>query len=89
MTIDQAVAILAMLLEVTAKVAGPILGAIVLGGALIGIVQTALQVNEAALAYVVKAACVLGVLLLIGPVLAETAARYARDQIAAIAEVVR
>ena len=59
MSIDHAIALMTGLLEISVIVAGPLLGAALVGGLLIGVLQTATQIQEMSLSYVVKAACVL------------------------------
>lgn len=54
-------------LEVTVLLAGPILGAALIVGLLIGMVQAATQINEMTLSFVPKLAVVVAVLLLAGP----------------------
>ena len=88
MTIDQAIALMAGLLQTTVTVAGPLLGAALVGGVFIGVVQTATQINEMSMAYVVKAACLLLVLVLAGSALADKAVSFTRTSFTAVAEVV-
>ncbi|MCB1876004.1 MAG: flagellar biosynthesis protein FliQ [Chromatiales bacterium] len=54
-------------LEVTVLLAGPILGAALIIGLLIGMIQAATQINEMTLSFVPKLAVVVVVLLLVGP----------------------
>ncbi len=89
MSVDQAIALMTQLIEVTLAVAGPLLGAALVGGVLIGVLQTATQINEMSLAYVVKAACVLLVVVVGGTAIAEKAVRYAHTSFASISEIVR
>ncbi len=79
MTPDQALDLIARLLQVTVFIAGPVLLASLLAGVLVGIVQAATQINEASVSFVVKASVVLGVLVAIGPSLAAHAVGYARE----------
>ena len=51
--------------------------------------QTATQINEVSVGYVVKGACLVLVLTLLGPSLADYAIRYAREQLEGISAVVR
>jgi flagellar biosynthetic protein FliQ len=88
-SVDQAIALMTGLIEATILVAGPILAAALVGGVLIGIIQTATQINEMSVAYVVKAACVLLVFAIGGTAIAEKAVRYTRTQLTAIGDVVR
>ncbi len=88
MTIDQAIALIAGLLQATISVSGPLLGAALVGGVFIGVLQTATQINEMSVAYVVKAACLLLVFLLGGATLAEKTVSFARTSFTAVADVV-
>jgi len=86
--IDQAIALMTTLIEVSVFVAGPILGAALVGGVAIGVLQTATQINEMSVAYVVKAGCVLAVFFLAGSSLAAKTVHYTRTQFSNIADVV-
>ena len=88
MTVDQAIALMTGLLETTVMVCGPLLGAALLGGVVIGVLQTATQINEMSVAYVVKASGVILVVVVGGTALAERTVRYTRESFEAIAEVV-
>lgn len=88
MKIDHAMWLMSQLIEVTIMVAGPLLAAALVGGVLIGVVQTVTQINEMSLAYVVKAACILAILATFGTSIVEYAIRYTRTSIASIADVV-
>ena len=88
MSIDQAIALMTSLIEVSVFVAGPVLGAALVGGVAIGVLQTATQINEMSVAYVVKAACVLMVFFLAGSALASKTVSYTREQFSNIANVV-
>ncbi len=89
MSIDEALALMTELIKTTIFVGGPILGAALVGGVLIGIVQTATQISEASIAFVVKAGCVLLVVLLGGNMLASRTVQYTRDTFSRISQVVR
>lgn len=88
MSIDQAIALMTSLIEVSVFVAGPVLGAALVGGVAIGVLQTATQINEMSVAYVVKAGCVLMVFFLAGSALASKTVSYTREQFSNIANVV-
>lgn len=88
MSIDQAIALITGLLEMAVIIAGPVLGAALVGGVAIGILQTATQINEMSVAYVVKASCVLLVFLLAGTTLTAKAVSYTKEQFSAIGDVV-
>jgi flagellar biosynthesis protein FliQ len=87
MSADGAVILMATLLRVVAFVAGPILLASLLAGVAIGIVQTATQINEASISYVVKAAAVVLVVVVLGPTLAAYTVTYARTSFESIERV--
>lgn len=89
MSSDHALALIYGLLTTTMYVAGPILAAALLGGVLVSIIQTATQVNEASISFIVKVGAVLAVLVVGGPVLAEKVVSYTRNSIASIEDVVR
>ena len=88
MNIDQAIALMRGLLENAVFVAGPLLGAALVGGVIIGILQTATQVNEMSVAFVVKAPLLGLVFIVGGAALADQAVRYTPTSFSAIADVV-
>ncbi|MEM9691585.1 MAG: flagellar biosynthetic protein FliQ [Myxococcota bacterium] len=88
MNIDQAIALMTELIENTIFIAGPILGAALVGGVVMGILQTATQINEMSVSYVVKAACVLAVFLIGGTTFVSKAVTYTKQSFAKIADVV-
>jgi flagellar biosynthetic protein FliQ len=89
MSIDQAIALMTGLIEMAIWIAGPVLGAALVGGVVIGVLQTATQINEMSVAYVVKAACVLLVFLLAGTALTSKMLQYTRGQLDAVGDVVK
>ncbi len=89
MTPDQAVGLMAELLRVTAFVAGPLLLAALFSGVAVGVLQTATQINEASISFLVKVATVILVVLAFGPRLASYAIEYARQDLESVAKVVR
>ncbi|MEO8875817.1 MAG: flagellar biosynthetic protein FliQ [Polyangiaceae bacterium] len=88
MNSDQATMLIADLLRTVLLVAGPILIVSLLAGVLVGIIQTATQINEASVSYVVKVVAVGAVLIVLGPRLAQYAVGYARQNLKAVATVV-
>jgi flagellar biosynthetic protein FliQ len=88
MTADQAVGLMANLLQVTAFVVGPLLLAALLSGVGVGILQTATQINEASISFLVKVATVIVVIVVLGPRLSTFAIEYARQDLTAIAQIV-
>ena len=88
MSPDHALQLMMGMLEATLVIVGPILAATLVSGVVVGVVQTATQINEASVGYVVKAAAVVLTLLALGPTMVEKAAAYARHSIEAVATVV-
>ena len=76
------------LLRTTLFVAGPLLAAALIAGVLVGIVQTATQVNEASISFLVKTVAVVLVGVVLGSQLATYALDYTRASLSAIAQVV-
>lgn len=89
MTVDQAIVLMTELVKASLWIGGPVLGAALIGGVLIGILQTATQINEASLAYIVKAGCVLLVFFVAGTSLANKTVQYAREHFERIRTVVK
>lgn len=89
MTSDRALALFRELFEIAMFATGPMLVVMSLVGIVVGIVQTATQVNEASIAYVAKVLALAGILVLAGPVLAEKVTRYMRESLQKVAHVVR
>lgn len=87
MTSDQAFDLFTQFTTATLYLAGPVLAVAVLAGTLVGVAQTATQVNEPSISYGVKVAALVGFLLLAGPVLAEKLTTYTRATFASIAHV--
>lgn len=89
MSPDQAVALMAELVRVTALVVSPLLFAALLSGIAVGIVQTATQVNEASITFLVKVTAVVAVIVVLGPRLAQYVIDYTRHDLEAVSQVVR
>lgn len=89
MSPDHALALMATLLRTAVLVSGPLLAAALVGGLVVGVMQTATQINEQSVGYVLKTAVVLVAMLVAGPYMAEKSVSYARDTIGSIAHVVR
>jgi flagellar biosynthetic protein FliQ len=85
---DQAVALMANLMQVTAFLVGPLLLAALISGVGVGILQTATQINEASISFLVKVGTVMLVIVVLGPRLASYAIEYARKDFGAIAQIV-
>jgi flagellar biosynthetic protein FliQ len=86
---DQAVALVASLLRTTMFVTGPLLGVAIMAGVVVGIIQTATQVNEASISFVVKVVAVVTVGAAIGSQLSTYLLDYTRASLDAIGNVVR
>ncbi|HXN31805.1 MAG TPA: flagellar biosynthetic protein FliQ [Polyangiaceae bacterium] len=86
---DQAVTLVSNLLRTTLYVTGPLLAVAVMAGVFVGIVQTATQVNEASISFVVKVVAVVGVAAAVGSQLATYVLDYTRANLDAIGNVVR
>jgi len=76
-------------LSTTAYVAGPLLAASLVAGVAIGLAQAVVQVNEASLSFIVKLACVAGVLVALGATLSQSLVGYTRRCFTDIEKVVR
>jgi flagellar biosynthetic protein FliQ len=88
MSADHALTLIRQLLGVTILVAGPLLAASLIAGVLVGIVQTATQINEASIGFAVKTSFVLLVLLLAGPAISQAVIGYTRGMFESVAQVV-
>jgi flagellar biosynthetic protein FliQ len=86
---NEAITLMENMMITTAYLGGPVLAASLLAGLLIGILQTATQINEASLSYVVKVIAVVAVLLAVGPQILEKAMEYTRTSFESIAGVVQ
>jgi flagellar biosynthetic protein FliQ len=88
MNVDQAIALAFQLFRTTLFVAGPILAAALVAGILVGIIQTATQINEASISFLVKVGAVVAVSLALGPQLASYVIDYTRASFESISQVV-
>jgi flagellar biosynthetic protein FliQ len=70
-------------------VSTPLLLASLVAGLIVGVMQTATQVNEASVSYVVKVVVVVGVVVALGPTLASEMVRYTRECFTNIESVVK
>lgn len=89
MSPDYALGLLQGLLHTTLLIAGPLLAAALVAGVMVGVLQTATQINEASLGYVVKVAATILALLLFGPMIAEKLVSYTRQSFESVSTVVR
>jgi flagellar biosynthetic protein FliQ len=88
MSTEACLALLADMLRTVVLVAGPLLVASLIAGLVVGVAQTATQVNEPSISYLAKAIAVAFVLLAMGAALAGYATTYARASFQAVARVV-
>lgn len=88
MTTDHALTLLTRFLEIALYATAPLLAVAAIVGILVGIVQTATQINEPAIAYAAKVAGVLALVLIGGPAIADKLLGYTRNSFSSIAHVV-
>jgi flagellar biosynthesis protein FliQ len=85
---DQAVALVHALFRTTLYVVGPVLAVALAAGLVVGVIQTATQINESSISFLVKVSAVLAVLVVLGPQLASYVIDYTRASLSSIADVV-
>jgi flagellar biosynthetic protein FliQ len=88
MTADQALALMLDAFRITLWVAGPILLISLVAGLIVGVAQTVLQINEGSVSFVVKLAALIGVLVVLGPMLASKVVDYTRTSLQSVEHVV-
>lgn len=88
MSSAQALETILSALQVAIFVVGPVLAVSLVAGLLVGVAQTVLQINEASVSFVVKVAATVGVLVVLGPMLATKIVDYTRQSLESIASVV-
>jgi flagellar biosynthetic protein FliQ len=89
MTTDGAIDLLRNAMLIAGQVAGPVLLAALFVGLLVGVFQTATQVNEASVSYLAKLIAVAVALIVVGPLMLTQLVDYTRTSIRSIAGVVR
>lgn len=89
MTTDGAIDLLRNAMLIAAQTAGPILLAALIVGLMVGVFQTATQVNEASVSYLAKLIAVAATLVVLGPLILTGLVDYTRHSIRAISGVVR
>lgn len=89
MTTDGALELFRNVLVMCAQVAGAPLAVALIVGLVVGVLQTATQVNEASVAFLVKLLAVGGTLVVAGPFVLAKLVEYTRTTIGAISEIVR
>ncbi len=89
MSEEACLGMLAHMLEVTLATVGPLLIASLVAGLIVGVIQTATQVNEPSVSFLVKTAAVIAVLIALGSVIVEQVTTYTKQSFTSIADVVR
>lgn len=89
MSSDHAIALLSQFLQTTLLLVGPVLLVTLLAGVAVGVIQTAMQVQEASVSYVVKLLSLIALLVAVGPALGSEMLRYTRTSFSGVAGVVK
>ena len=89
MTTDGAIDLLRNAMLIAAQAAGPILLAALVVGLLVGVFQTATQVNEASVSYLAKLIAVAATLVVMGPLILTGLVDYTRQSIRAISGIIK
>jgi flagellar biosynthetic protein FliQ len=89
MTLEQAIDLLSGMLRALLFVVGPLLAVSLVSGVLVGIVQTATQINEPSISFLVKVLSVVAAGTVLGSQLATYVVQYAHTSFEAVAQVVR
>ncbi len=89
MTSDHALQIISSFVSTSLVAIGPVLVVALVVGTGVGVLQTATQINEPSIAYAMKVAGLVALLLIAGPALAEKVVSYTRTTFADVANVVR
>jgi flagellar biosynthetic protein FliQ len=88
MNTDQALSLMSSFLRTVLYVTTPLLCVSLIAGVVVGIIQTATQINEASISFLVKVAAVVGTGIVLGAHLAAYTIDYARTCLGAVAGVV-
>lgn len=86
---DHALTVIRTFVVAALSVTGPVLLVGLVAGVMVGVVQTATQINEPSLSYLVKVLALVLVLVIAGPALGGQVVVYMRRSLTSIAEVVR
>jgi flagellar biosynthetic protein FliQ len=89
MTSDGALDLFKKALFIIAQIAGPALLAALIVGIVVGVIQTATQVNESSVSFVLKLLAVVVVLVIGGPFILGVLIEYTRGSIQSISGVAR
>ena len=88
MNTDQALSLMATFLRTVLYVTAPLLSVSLIAGVVVGIVQTATQINEASISFLVKVGAVVLTGVVLGAHLGAYAIDYTRTCLGAVAGVV-
>ena len=88
MTTDGAITLLSKFGEAGLYVAVPLLAVAAIVGVVVGVLQTATQINEPAIAYAAKVAGGVALVLLAGPAMADKLLGYTKNSFESVAHVV-
>ncbi|MGA2450032.1 MAG: flagellar biosynthetic protein FliQ [Polyangiaceae bacterium] len=88
MTTDQALSLMATFLRTVLYITAPLLSVSLIAGVVVGIIQTATQINEPSISFLVKVATVVVTGVVLGAQLGAYAIDYTRACFGAIAGVV-
>ncbi len=89
MSTAAAMELMTRLLETALFAVGPLLAVALLAGVVVGVLQTATQINEASISFLVKVIAVVAAGALVGPMLARHVVDYTRSSFTQIADVAR
>jgi flagellar biosynthesis protein FliQ len=89
MTTSGAIELFRNAIIVAAQIAGPALIAALIVGIVIGILQTATQINEPSLSFLLKLAAIVVAFAAVGPYAVTRMVEYTRTCVGSISEVVR
>ncbi len=89
MTTDGAIDLLRNAMLIAAQAAGPVLLAALIVGLIVGVFQTATQVNEASVSYLAKLIAVAATLVVMGPMILTGLVDYTRQSIRAISGIIK
>ena len=89
MSTDSAIELIQNAMLMTAKVAGPLLLVALVVGLIVGVLQTATQVNEASISFVSKLVAVGVMLIVLGSWTMRSLVDYTQRSISSISNVVR
>lgn len=89
MSSSLAMDLLVRLLQTTMFAVGPLLAVALLAGVLVGVIQTATQINEASISFLVKVLAVVAAGVIIGPALARSVVDYTKATWSSVAEVTK